>query len=274
MRANCRMSSQRSSLLVTNICSHRMDCMPSSGPTAPLRASPGALPGDRPPRFRRLLRRRGGEPDPALRGKPVIVGGGERGVVATANYVARRYGVHSAMPLRTARRLCPHGVYLPGHHRLYREYSRRLMAMLDEYSPLVEQMSLDEAYVDLTGTEQLFGPVIRTARPIQRRVADELELSISVGVATNKLVAKVASDYQKPAGFTVVRPGGGGVVPGAPAGGAAARGGSGPAGAAARPGGGHRGRSGPGAAAPAAALVRGVGRAAGSSRPGRGSRGG
>src|SRR3990172_8645711 len=118
--------------------------------------------------------------DPSLRGKPVIVGGGERGVVSTANYVARRYGVHSAMPLRTARRLCPHGVYLTGHHQLYHDYSRRLMAMLDGYSPLVEQMSLDEAYVDLTGTEQLFGSPVRTARHIQQRVAEELRLSISV----------------------------------------------------------------------------------------------
>ena len=145
--------------------------------------------------------------DPSLRGKPVIVGGGERGVVSTANYVARRYGIHSAMPLRTARRLCPHGVYLTGHHRLYLDYSRRLMAMLEGYSPLVEQMSLDEAYLDLTGTERLFGPPVRTARLIQRRVVDELHLTISVGLATNKLVAKVASDHHKPAGFTVVPPG-------------------------------------------------------------------
>jgi len=145
--------------------------------------------------------------DPSLRGQPVIVGGGERGVVATANYVARRYGVHSAMPLRTARRLCPHAVYLHGDHRLYREYSRRLMALLGEYSPLVEQVSLDEAYVDLTGTERLFGPVVRTARTLQARVRAELALGISVGLATNKLVAKVASDHEKPAGFTVVRPG-------------------------------------------------------------------
>ena len=145
--------------------------------------------------------------DPSLRGKPVIVGGGERGVVSTANYVARRYGVHSAMPLRTARRLCPHGVYLTGHHELYYEYSRRLMAMLDHYSPLVEQMGLDEAYIDLTGTEHLFGLPVKTARLIQQRVADELRLSISVGLATNKLVAKVASDYRKPGGFTVVPPG-------------------------------------------------------------------
>lgn len=142
--------------------------------------------------------------DPTLRGKPVIVGGGERGVVSTANYVARRYGVHSAMPLRTARRLCPHGVYLSGDHKLYYEYSKRLMDILDQYSPLVEKMSLDEAYVDLTGTEKLFGPPVETARLIQARVAEQLRLSISVGVATNKLVAKVASDYDKPGGFTVV----------------------------------------------------------------------
>jgi DNA polymerase-4 len=142
--------------------------------------------------------------DPSLKGKPVIVGGGERGVVSTANYVARRYGIHSAMPLRTARRLCPHGVYLTGDHRLYYQYSRQLMGMLAHYSPLVERMSLDEAYVDLTGTEKLFGPPVETARKIQGRVADELSLSISVGVAANKLVAKVASDYRKPGGFTVV----------------------------------------------------------------------
>ena len=142
--------------------------------------------------------------DPSLRGKPVIVGGGERGVVATANYEARRYGVHSAMPIRTARTLCPQGIFLPGHHDLYRDYSRRLMSLLGTYSPLVEQVSLDEAYVDLTGTERLFGPPEMTARLIQKRVKEELGLSISVGLASNKLVAKVASDYRKPAGFTVV----------------------------------------------------------------------
>lgn len=128
-------------------------------------------------------------------------------MVATANYIARRYGVHSAMPLRTARRLCPHGVYLNGNHHLYSEYSRKLMDILQQYSPLVEKVSVDEAYVDLTGTERLFGPVVRTARAIQRRVQEELSLSISVGLATNKLVAKVASDLEKPHGFTVVRPG-------------------------------------------------------------------
>jgi len=118
--------------------------------------------------------------------------------------VARRYGVHSAMPIRTAKRLCPHGLYISGHFQLYYDYSRRFVSILDEYSPLVERMSLDEAYVDLTGTDRLFGPPVETARLIQQRVKDELRLSISVGVAGNKLVAKVASDYQKPGGFTVV----------------------------------------------------------------------
>jgi DNA polymerase-4 len=145
--------------------------------------------------------------DPSLKGKPVIVGGGERGVVSTANYIARRYGVHSAMPMRTARRLCPQGVYLHGNFRAYKDFSRRLMALLGEYSPLVEQVSMDEAYLDLTGTERLFGPIVKTARHIQDRVCEELDLSISVGLATNKLVAKVASDFEKPRGFTVVRPG-------------------------------------------------------------------
>lgn len=145
--------------------------------------------------------------DPSLRDKPVIVGGGERGVVSTCNYIARRYGVHSAMPMRTARRLCPQAVVLSGDHRLYAQYSRRFGDLLDEYSPLIEKVGIDEAFVDLTGTEQLFGPVIRTCRTIQRRVQEELGLSVSVGLATNKLVAKVASDFQKPHGFTVVRPG-------------------------------------------------------------------
>lgn len=145
--------------------------------------------------------------DPSLRDKPVIVGGGERGVVSTANYIARRYGVHSAMPLRTARRLCPHGVYLRGDFARYRECSRRFMAVLDDYSPLVEKVSLDEAYVDLTGTERLFGPVQDTARSIQERVREDLTLDVSVGLAGNKLVAKVASDQDKPQGFTLVEPG-------------------------------------------------------------------
>lgn len=145
--------------------------------------------------------------DPSLRDKPVIVGGGERGVVATCNYIARRFGVHSAMPMSTARRLCPQAVVLAGDHRLYSDYSRRFVSILHEYSPVVEKVGIDEAFVDLTGTERLFGPVTRTCRTIQRRVWEELQLGVSVGLATNKLVAKVASDFQKPRGFTVVRRG-------------------------------------------------------------------
>ena len=145
--------------------------------------------------------------DPSLRDKPVIVGGGERGVVATCNYIARRFGVHSAMPMSTARRLCPQAVVLAGDHRLYGDYSRRFIAILHEYSPVVEKVGIDEAFVDLTGTERLFGPVAHTCRTIQRRVWEELQLGVSVGLATNKLVAKVASDFRKPRGFTVVRRG-------------------------------------------------------------------
>ena len=145
--------------------------------------------------------------DPSLAGRPVIVGGGARGVVATANYIARQYGVRSAMPLATARRLCPHGVFLSGDYRAYKDYSRRFMAILGDYSPLVEQVGLDEAYVDLTGTERLFGPARRTAGTIQERVAGEVGLSVSVGLGSNKLIAKVASDLDKPHGFVVVPPG-------------------------------------------------------------------
>lgn len=146
--------------------------------------------------------------DPSLIGKPVIVGGTHgRGVVATANYVARRYGVHSAMPMATARRLCPHGVFISGNYRKYKDYSRRFMALLGDYSPLVEPVGLDEAYVDITGTERLFGPVERTAKNIQERIARELGLSASIGLGTNRLVAKVASDMDKPHGFVVVPPG-------------------------------------------------------------------
>lgn len=145
--------------------------------------------------------------DPSLRDKPVIVGGGERGVVATCNYIARRFGVHSAMPMSTARRLCPQAVILAGDHHLYGDYSRRFISILHEYSPVVEKVGIDEAFVDLTGTERLFGPVTHTCRTIQRRVWEELQLGVSVGLATNKLVAKVASDFRKPRGFTVVRRG-------------------------------------------------------------------
>jgi DNA polymerase IV len=147
--------------------------------------------------------------DASLAGKPVIVGGSPegRGVVASASYPARAFGIRSAMPTYRALRLCPDAVVLPPRHRLYRDYSQRVMAVLGEASPLLEQMSIDEAYLDLTGRIAGWEDCINLAREIQGRVREEVHLSASLGVATNKLVAKVASDRDKPGGLTVVRPG-------------------------------------------------------------------
>ncbi len=147
---------------------------------------------------------------PELRGKPVIVGGGgpnDRGVVSTASYEARAFGVHSAMPLRTAGRLCPHGIFLPVDGTKYLAVSRDVMAVLRTFTPLVEPISIDEAFLDVTGSSRLFG----TGEAIGRRIKDEIRaavgLTISVGVARTKLVAKIASDLQKPDGLVVVPPG-------------------------------------------------------------------
>ena len=147
---------------------------------------------------------------PELRGKPVIVGGGgpdQRGVVSTASYEARKFGVHSAMPLRTAGRLCPQGIFLPVDGRKYQQVSREVMAILRRYTPQVQPISIDEAFLDVTGSRQLFGDGPEIARSIKQAVVDEVELTISVGVATTKLVAKVASDLRKPDGLVVVPPG-------------------------------------------------------------------
>jgi DNA polymerase-4 len=148
--------------------------------------------------------------DPSLRGKPVIVGGrpGERGVVSAASYEARRFGVHSAMPLRTAASLCPQGVFVPGHPDRYRELSDQVMRIFGSYTPLVEPISLDEAFLDVTGSRAAFGDGETIARELKRRVLDEAGLVVSVGVATNKLCAKVASDLRKPDALVVVPPGG------------------------------------------------------------------
>ena len=148
--------------------------------------------------------------DPSLRGKPVIVGGGpgERGVVSAASYEARRYGVHSAMPLRTASRLCPHGVFLPGRPDRYHELSNEVMAILASFTPLIEPISLDEAFLDTTGSAAAFGDGETIAARIKAQVRDEVGLAVSVGVATNKLCAKVASDLRKPDGLVVVPAGG------------------------------------------------------------------
>jgi DNA polymerase-4 len=147
--------------------------------------------------------------DPSLRGQPVIVGGGpdQRGVVSAASYEARAFGVHSAMPLRTAGRLCPTGVFLPGRPERYSEVSRQVMRIFGSYTPLVEPISLDEAFLDVSGSRAAFGDGETIARAIKARVRDEIGLAVSVGVATNKLCAKIASDLRKPDGLVVVAPG-------------------------------------------------------------------
>lgn len=147
--------------------------------------------------------------DPSLKGKPVIVGGkkNERGVVSAASYAARKFGVHSAMPLRTAAQLCPEGIFLEGHPDRYREYSHRVHAVLEEFSPVVEMASVDEAYLDLTGTARLLGPPMAAAHSLHERMKQATGLNCSIGIATSRLVAKVASDQAKPNGIVWVQPG-------------------------------------------------------------------
>jgi DNA polymerase IV len=141
--------------------------------------------------------------DPSLKGKPVIVGGnpGGRGVVAAASYEARKYGIHSAMPIAKAKRLCPYAVFLRGSHQHYREYSVKVFEILRGYSPLVEPISLDEAFIDLTGCEKLHGPALKAAEKIRNEIREVLGLNASIGIASNKLLAKIASAYCKPNGM-------------------------------------------------------------------------
>jgi len=146
---------------------------------------------------------------PELRGKPVVVGGrpDQRGVVSAASYEARKYGIHSAMPLRTAGRLCPHAVFLDGHHEKYGEWSDRVASILARFSPIVEMVSIDEAYLDLAGTERIYGPPFAAADKLLRTITKETQLPCSGGLATTRLVAKVASDQGKPRGLVWVAPG-------------------------------------------------------------------
>jgi DNA polymerase-4 len=147
---------------------------------------------------------------PELRGKPVIVGGGgpnQRGVVSAASYEARKFGVHSAMPLRTAGRLCPNGVFLPVDGTKYQAVSREVMTILRRYTPLVEPISIDEAFLDVTGSRKLFGDGETIGRLVKKAIHEEVGLTASVGVARTKLVAKIASDLRKPDGLVVVKPG-------------------------------------------------------------------
>lgn len=146
---------------------------------------------------------------PELRGKPVIVGGqkDQRGVVSAASYEARKFGIHSAMPLRTAGRLCPQAIFLDGHHGKYAEWSDRVATILAKFSPVVEMVSIDEAYLDLAGTERLHGPLLAAADKLLRTITRETSLPCSGGLAATRLVAKVASDQAKPRGLVWVPPG-------------------------------------------------------------------
>lgn len=144
--------------------------------------------------------------DASLIGKPVIIGGlGPRGVVATASYEARKFGVHSAQAMAVARRLCPQAIFMRGSHDLYREVSKKFMDVLRQYSPTVIPVSVDEAYMDMTGTERLYGPPMDAAQTIKQVVRDELGLPASIGIGPSKLVAKVSTEHAKPDGIFQVR---------------------------------------------------------------------
>jgi DNA polymerase IV len=149
---------------------------------------------------------------PEYRGKPVIVGsdpkrGKGRGIVATCSYEARKFGVHSAQPISHAWRQCPHGIYVPPDMEKYGRVSGRIMGILHDFTDMIEQVSIDEAFLDVTGSARLFGDGTGIARKIKGRIRGELGLTASVGVAANKFIAKVASDLQKPDGLVIVEPG-------------------------------------------------------------------
>jgi len=147
--------------------------------------------------------------DPSLKGKPVVVGGraDQRGVVAAASYAARTFGVHSAMPLREAARLCPQAVFLEGHPERYREASASVRRVFLQFTPLVEMASIDEAYLDMTGTERLHGPAMKSADLLHQTMKRQTQLNCSIGIAAARVVAKVASDQAKPNGVLQVLPG-------------------------------------------------------------------
>jgi DNA polymerase-4 len=143
---------------------------------------------------------------PELVGKPVVVGGGgdptKRGVVSTASYEARKFGIHSAMPLRTAYKLCPDAVFLPVDYEEYSRVSERIKEILREFTPIIEDVGIDEAFLDISSIDK---PSEEIAKEIKRRIKDETDLTCSIGIAPNKLLAKMASDMQKPDGFTIIK---------------------------------------------------------------------
>jgi len=147
--------------------------------------------------------------DPSLKGKPVVVGGqrDQRGVVAAASYAARTFGVHSAMPLRTAAKLCPQAIFVEGHPDRYRECSEKVHHVLSSFSPQIEMVSIDEAYLDMTGTDRLHGPPMLAADKLHHKMKAETELNCSIGIGTSRLIAKVCSGKAKPHGMLYVVPG-------------------------------------------------------------------
>jgi DNA polymerase IV len=147
--------------------------------------------------------------DPSLKGKPVVVGGqrNERGVVSAASYAARKFGVHSAMPLRTAAKLCPQAIFVDGHSDRYREFSEKVHTVLCAFSPQVEMASIDEAYLDMTGTERLHGPPLKAAHALHQRMKSDTGLNCSIGIGTSRLIAKVSSAQAKPNGLLYILPG-------------------------------------------------------------------
>jgi len=145
--------------------------------------------------------------DPRLRGKPVLVGhDGPRGVVAAASYESRVFGCHSAQPMSVAKRICPHAIIVPGRHARYREVSQKVFELFERVTPRVEPLSIDEAFLDLTGTERLLGPADAVARKLKHDIRATTGLTASIGVAPNKFLAKLASDLEKPDGLTIITP--------------------------------------------------------------------
>jgi DNA polymerase-4 len=144
--------------------------------------------------------------NPALKGKAVVVGGqrDERGVVSAASYEARKFGVHSAMPLRTAAKLCPHAIFVDGHPDLYQQSSRKAREVLHDFSPAVEMASIDEAYLDMTGTERLHGPALLAAHKLHQQMKERTGLNCSIGIGSSRLMAKISSDKAKPNGVLYI----------------------------------------------------------------------